>query len=471
MKEPHRERDLEVLAALARSLVRAHRPESVALGVKSWLSDELGGFALSLTFDAGDGPGAQPPVWRAKTPPPELSDSLTEVSFAIPGQSGTVGRFDCALPIQRASAITSSPAMMEAVGRIIGLACAQASVVTKVSTLSRSAIQDNRKLKDELRAVGAHGDIVAKSPAMQEVLHLAEIVAPHATTALLRGESGTGKEVIARHIHNRSGRKAKSFIAVNCAAIPESLVESELFGHEQGSFTGASRQHRGRFERADGGTLLLDEVAELPLAVQAKLLRVLQEGTIERVGGTESIAVDVRVIAATHQPLEQLIEEGAFRADLFYRLCVFPIVIPPLRERPEDLLALVDRQLRAIATRLGEPPVAFDSQQIRELLRAPWPGNVRQLMNEIERAVIMGQGSRPILPPNLASAPDEPTKDPTHTPMTLDESTSLAIASTLRATRGKLYGPGGAAEQLGVKPSTLQAKMTRLGLRRADFAP
>ncbi|MEM8713264.1 MAG: sigma-54 dependent transcriptional regulator, partial [Planctomycetota bacterium] len=415
--------------------------------------------------------------WRAPAPPAEVVTRLEHVVLPVLEQGASIGRFDCLVPKVSADLLGAHAALAGALGEVMGLAYTKARVVRKVASLSRGALKGNARLRAALRAAGADGEIIARSEAMKDVLRLAELVAPHPTSVLLKGESGTVKEVVARFIHARSNRSAGPFIAVNCAAIPDALVESELFGHEEGAFTGAVRQYVGRFERASGGTLLLDEVAELPAPTQAKLLRVLQEGSVERVGGRDAIDVDVRVIAATHQPLEERIESGSFRADLFYRLASFPISIPPLRERPEDIVALADRQLEVLAARLGEPVASFDAQQMRALLRAPWPGNVRQLMNEVERAVILGEGGRPRLAlDSLAAsqrvaAPSEPrgAKMEVAPARSLDEFITLAIADALRASRGKVYGPGGAAERLDVKPSTLQAKMKKLGLRRADF--
>jgi two-component system response regulator FlrC len=244
---------------------------------------------------------------------------------------------------------------------------------------------------------------VAESAAMREVLLAADDVAPTPTTVLLLGESGTGKELLARHLHARSGRRGP-WVAVNCAALPAELLESELFGHEKGAFTGASERRQGRFEQADGGTLLLDEVSELPLGLQAKLLRVLQEREVDRVGGRQPVRVDVRIVATSNRDLAEMVRAGAFRSDLYYRLHVFPIVLPPLRERPEDVAPLAERLLAEAARDLGRPAPALAAEAVELLRRHPFPGNVRELRNLLERALVRCRG--PALEPrHLAVGP------------------------------------------------------------------
>jgi transcriptional regulator with GAF, ATPase, and Fis domain len=349
--------------------------------------------------------------------------------------------------------------LLVALARIVGMASHSCELIAKVATLSRrlSQLEPSRPL-------------VAVSAAMRELVAQCELVAAHPVSVLLRGESGTGKEVLARHIHRCSDRAEAAFVAVNCAALPEALIESELFGHERGAFTGATQRHTGRFERASGGTLFLDEVAELPLAVQAKLLRVLQEGCLERVGGREPITVDVRVIAASHRPLEEMLEQGTFRTDLYYRLAVFPIVIPPLRERPEDIPELVNNKLQQMCARMGREVPVVTRAVLRALCAAPWPGNVRELENYVERATILSAGSELVLPTTLVAAQVKRGAQLGAAPAAkLDQAIKVAVERALSAARGKIYGKDGAAAALGLKPSTLQAKMVRLGIDHRAF--
>jgi len=303
--------------------------------------------------------------------------------------------------------------------------------------------------------------IVGDSTALRHVLHQVEIVAPTDATALLLGETGTGKELVARAIHDASDRRHRPFITINCAAIPSGLLESELFGHERGAFTGAIAQRIGRFELADGGTLFLDEVGEIPLELQPKLLRVLQEHEFERLGGTCTINVDVRLIAATNRDLPGLVEAGDFRDDLYYRLNVFPITLPPLRERRDDIDALVDHFVGQFALRMGRQ-IDVIASETREVLRNhSWPGNVRELENVIQRAVILSQEGHLMLPPFRGESAPRPAHDE---PTTLEGIARAAIAQVLGETNGVIGGPRGAAARLGLKRTTLQSMIKRLGL-------
>jgi formate hydrogenlyase transcriptional activator len=325
-------------------------------------------------------------------------------------------------------------------------------------------------LESEIRSELRFEDIVGDSPALRKVLDQVSVVASTRSTVLLHGETGTGKELIARAIHNASTRRERTFVKLNCAAIPSTLVESELFGHEKGAFTGAIDQKRGRFEVADRGTLFLDEVGDIALELQPKLLRAIQEQEFERLGSNRSIRVDVRLIAATHRDLQAMIREKLFREDLFYRLNVFPIEIPPLRERREDIPLLVhyyvarhSREMQKSIRRI--PRAAMDA-----LANAPWPGNIRELQNFIERSVILTRGENLEAPLHELAGPvrvamqvgeiDSPT---------LCESERKAILAALKASGGKVSGPGGAAERLGLKRSTLRNKMNRLNIGRADY--
>jgi transcriptional regulator with GAF, ATPase, and Fis domain len=298
-------------------------------------------------------------------------------------------------------------------------------------------------------------------------------VGPTDATVLITGETGTGKELIARRLHAVSARRERPLVVVNCAALPGSLVESELFGHERGAFTGALQRKLGRFELAHGGTIFLDEVGELPLDVQAKLLRVLQERECDRVGGTRPVKVDLRVIAATNQPLEGLVAEGRFRADLFYRLNVYRLALPPLRERREDVWLLADHFVRWFRARFDKPVRSIDEGSMERLLRYDWPGNVRELEHAIERAVLVAEGAVlhvevPVDGPTggaEARGPVPAPAPPTATLVSLAEQERQYIQEVLRHTGGQIGGKGGAAEILGLPPSTLRSRMVRLGLR------
>jgi formate hydrogenlyase transcriptional activator len=324
-------------------------------------------------------------------------------------------------------------------------------------------------LESEIRSELSFEDIVGDSPALRKVLDQVSIVAPMRSTVLLLGETGTGKELIARAIHNSSPRRQSTFVKLNCAAIPSALVESELFGHEKGAFTGAYTQRRGRFEVADRGTLFLDEVGDIALELQPKLLRAIQEQEFERVGGNRTIHVDVRLIAATHQNLKEAIRESRFREDLFYRLNVFPIEIPPLRERREDIPLLVHYFVSRLSREMGKPIRRIPRDAMDALLNAPWPGNVRELENFIERAVILTQGEdlqAPVL--ELEKAALAGGSSMSSSPGTLHETERRAILEALRSSRGKVAGPGGAAERLGLKRSTLRNKIRRLQIRKSE---
>jgi formate hydrogenlyase transcriptional activator len=325
-------------------------------------------------------------------------------------------------------------------------------------------------LREEVLVAGSFGEIVGESPAFTTVLEQAALVAQGDTTALLLGETGTGKELVARFIHDRSPRAQAPFVAVNCAALPEALVESELFGHEKGAFTGAIAAKMGKFQIAHRGTLFLDEIGDLPPEAQAKLLRVLQDSLVQRVGGTSAIHVDVRVIAATNHQLEQEVAAGRFRSDLYYRLSVFPLRIPPLRERPEDIETLARYFVQRPAARLRRAIRDISDDALECLARYEWPGNVRELQNVIERAIILSRGevveaAAITLPVGVADVCAERAPKPLK-PLTLAEADRRAIVAALDATGWRVSGRGGAAEVLGLKPTTLHAKMKKLGVRR-----
>jgi transcriptional regulator with GAF, ATPase, and Fis domain len=308
--------------------------------------------------------------------------------------------------------------------------------------------------------------IVGNSAALQRVLHLVRVVAPTDATVLIAGETGTGKELIAEAIHKCSDRSGGPFVKVNCAAIPAGLLESELFGHERGAYTGAFTRSLGRFERANKGTLFLDEIGDLPLELQPKLLRVMQERQFERLGGTATIHTDVRVICATHRNLAEMIEEQQFRSDLFYRLSVFPIELPPLRERPEDIELLVQYFAMDYADRMQRPITAISREFMTALARHSWPGNVRELQNFVERSVILSTGAvlTGSLPTPAITTHDGPKEPQSSGPVTLEQAERSHILQTLRQTEGVIGGPNGAAARLGLPRTTLISKMRRLGI-------
>jgi formate hydrogenlyase transcriptional activator len=307
-------------------------------------------------------------------------------------------------------------------------------------------------------------DIVGKSAALRKVLDQVAIVAPTQSTVLLHGETGTGKELVARAIHNLSPRRERSFVRLNCAAIPSGLVESELFGHEKGAFTGALMQKQGRFEIADRGTLFLDEIGDISLELQPKLLRALQEREFERLGSTKTIRVDVRLVAATHRNLQDMIRKNQFREDLFYRLNVFPIEIPPLRERREDIPLLVHYFVLCHSRQMQKRIKSVPKQALEALTNADWPGNIRELENFIERCVIFTQGDEL----NVPRA--ELRRSATSATSTFEEAERHVIIQALRAASGRIAGQGGAAERLGLKRTTLQNKMYKLNISRACYA-
>src|SRR6267154_6082517 len=332
---------------------------------------------------------------------------------------------------------------------------------------SRNRLEDERLyLESEIRAEYNFEDIVGKSASLRKVLDQIEIVGRTGSTVLLRGETGTGKELIARAVHSLSPRRDRTFVRLNCAAIPSGLVESELFGHEKGAFTGALMQKQGRFELADRGSLFLDEIGDISPELQPKLLRALQEQEFERLGSTRTIHVDVRLIAATHRNLQSMIRNNQFREDLFYRLNVFPIEIPPLRERREDIPLLVHYFVSHLSRRMQKRIKSIPKPAMDALSNAPWPGNVRELENFVERAVILTQGDELNVP--LAELKKSSVRDAAPV-STFQQAERQAIIEALKAASGRISGAGAAAERLGLKRTTLQNKMRRLNITRADY--
>ena len=333
-------------------------------------------------------------------------------------------------------------------------------VLAENARLRERLTSENVYLRDEMKARRGLREVTGESPAIRRVLEQIDQVAPTAATVLLLGETGTGKELIAAAIHDRSPRAGRAMVRVNCAAIPQGLIESELFGREKGAYTGATTRQLGRFEVADESTIFLDEVGDLPGDVQVKLLRVLQERQIDRLGSTRPININVRVVAATNRELERAVADGAFRADLYYRLNVFPITVPPLRERPEDIPILAWSFVKEFSKSLGKRVESISKEQIQALQRYSWPGNVRELRNVIERAVIVSTG------PRLFVEPPQGRLSPPRRQTRLAEVEHEHIRAVLEETGWRVRGTGGAAERLDLKPSTLEDRMKKLGIRR-----
>ncbi|MHC1727266.1 MAG: sigma 54-interacting transcriptional regulator [Syntrophobacteraceae bacterium] len=333
----------------------------------------------------------------------------------------------------------------------------------KIEELKERLQRENIYLQEEIRLLVEHTGIVGQSIVMKRVLNQAEQIARTDSTALLLGETGTGKDLLARAIHSMSLRKDRPLVTINCASLSPTLIESELFGREKGAYTGAMTRMIGRFELADRSTLFLNEIGELPLDLQGKLLRVLEQGHFERLGSTKTLLVDVRIIAATNRDLEREVKEGKFRQDLFYRLNVFPIVIPPLRERPEDIPLLVRAIVKDLQKRLGKEIESIPKKTIQALQSYPWPGNVRELKNMIEHAIIVNKGK------TLNIKVPEPLTSGTGAAGTFQEMERMHIMAVLERTGWRVAGPGGAAELLGLKRTTLEAKMKKLGIRRSTM--
>ena len=357
------------------------------------------------------------------------------------------------------------------------IAIAHARALKEIERLHEQLLLENTYLRQDIRSDAPNG-MVGTSPPLQKVLEQIAIVAPTSATVLVQGESGTGKELVARAIHDRSGRRNRPLISVNCASVPRELFESEFFGHVKGAFTGALRDRAGRFQAADGGTLFLDEVGEIPIELQGKLLRVLQDGQFERVGDDATRRVDVRVIAATNKNLDHEVAEGRFRRDLFFRLSVFPILLPPLRERPEDIAELTGHFLQGAARRYGKTALRLTLAACRELETYDWPGNVRELQHVIERAVLLSPGETLRLDgiltgrvdPARSIAKGSPRAAPSEVIPNVEwrRREHANLRNALKLAEGRIYGPNGAAELLGVKPTTLISRLKALGLRDAS---
>ena len=346
----------------------------------------------------------------------------------------------------------------------VAIAVENALAYQQIAELKNKLAEEKLYLEDEIRSEMNFEEIVGESPSLRAVLKQVESVAPTDSIVLIEGETGTGKELIARAIHNLSPRREHTFVKVNCAAIPSGLLESELFGHERGAFTGAITQRIGRFELAHRGTIFLDEVGDILPELQPKLLRVLQEQEFERLGSTRTIRVDVRVVAATNRDLAQMVAERAFRSDLYYRLRVFPLVMPPLRERQEDIPALVRYFVQKYSRLMNREIETIPAETLEAMVHYPWPGNIRELENLIERAVIVSPGPVLRVPLGELKAPVDPSQGDL---LTMQGAERAHILKALEASRWKLAGPAGAASRLGMKRTTLQSRMKKLGISRS----
>jgi transcriptional regulator with GAF, ATPase, and Fis domain len=388
-----------------------------------------------------------------------------EVAYAYPHSTGTLSYLLCATrltgPAGGAVVVHTDVTMLERAKLDLERALSQ------VSELKERLQAENVVLQQEIRRSGEFEEIVGRSPALAVLLQQVRQVAETDTPVLVLGETGTGKDMVARAVHDRSPRRGRPLVTVNCAALPATLIESELFGYERGAFTGALTRTPGRFEVADGGTLLLDEVGELPLEVQAKLLRVLQTGEFERLGASKTLRTDVRLIAATNRDVEREVREGRFRADLFYRLSVFPLTLPPLRNRPDDIPLLVWHFIGRKQTRLGRHIERVPDRLMRAFRAYSWPGNIRELENVVERALILSTGPTLAIDPMFAGAR---RTHPQPASALLSEVERQHILDVLEQCGWKVAGKGHAAERLGLNRSTLLSRMKKLGIRRPAAA-
>jgi formate hydrogenlyase transcriptional activator len=409
-----------------------------------------------LTADLREGPQFLEHVWLIK------DGILSALSVPLGAKGNVIGTLNVGRREVGGYGEGDAELLMAIADQVV-LAIQNMLAYEEITTLKSRLEQENLYLQEESRADAAFADVVGESPGIRNVLASVRMVAGTDATVLVTGETGTGKEVVVRAIHGLSARKNKILVKVNCAALPSGVIESELFGHEKGAFTGALARRVGRFELANGGTLFLDEVGDLPLELQAKLLRVLQEGEFERLGGTQTLKVNVRMIAATNRDLKSAVEEGRFRADLFYRLNVFPIPIPPLRERVDDIPRLVRHFVMIYAKKMGKSITTIGETVLSELMAYGWPGNVRELQNVVERAVILSRTNRLELgdfnPSPQAGA--RPTAS-----RALEDIEREHILSVLERVGWRVAGDQGAGKILGLKRTTLEARMRKLGIKR-----
>jgi formate hydrogenlyase transcriptional activator len=384
---------------------------------------------------------------------------LSSCSLPLISRNRTLGVLTLASRVENSFSPEDIDFLVRAAGQV-AVAIENALAYREIAELKDKLAKENLYLEEEIRTAADFEGIVGQSSALQQVLQLVETVATSDSTVLLLGETGTGKELVARAIHDRSRRKDRTLIKLNCAAIPTGLLESEFFGHERGAFTGAVTQKIGRLELADQGTLFLDEVGDIPLELQPKLLRTLQDGEFERLGSTRTKKVDVRLVAATNRNLDQMMDERQFRSDLYYRLNVFPIRVPPLRERPEDIPLLVQYFSQKYARRMQKRIENIPAAAMRKLARWHWPGNIRELQNLVERAVILTRSSTLAI-----SVPELVSKGANLAPARASDSDEQArIVRILQETKGRVGGPNGAATRLGLKRTTLITRMNKLGI-------
>src|ERR1700684_3378080 len=364
--------------------------------------------------------------------------------------------------------IGSSPKFRAVLDKVNTVASAKCTVVIEgeTGTGKEQLYRENLALRDQVDRASMFEEIVGASKPLKAVLARIARVAPTDSTVLITGETGTGKELIARAVHKRSRRTGHAFVSVNCAALAPSLISSELFGHEKGAFTGAMQRRLGRFELADGGTIFLDEMGELPLDTQIALLRVLQEREFERVGGSQSIRVDTRVIAATNRDLQAAVDAGTFRSDLLYRINVFPIHVPPLRERKEDIALLVEYFVDRFSTSMGKRITKINKKSLAQLEAYPWPGNIRELQNVVERSVIVCDGDEFSVDESWISHTAPPSRPLNDSLATQEKET---IEAALAQAKGRVSGPTGAAAKLGIPPSTLDSKIRALKIDKRKF--
>ena len=360
--------------------------------------------------------------------------------------------------------------LLQNIAEIVAIAVANALAYEEIKALKEQLQLENRVLQEEIVQRSIYEEIVGSSSSLQKVVAAIERVAPTDSTVLITGETGTGKELVAHAIHRRSDRSTRALVKVNCAALPNELIASELFGHEKGAFTGALQQRIGRFEAANGGTIFLDEIAELSPEIQVALLRVLQEREFERVGGNRTIKADVRVITATNKDLEREVNDGRFRMDLFYRLNVFPIEVPPLRERVNDIPLLVDYFATRLAARTGKKISQIEKLSLETMQRYSWPGNIRELQNVIERSVILADGGVLRLEPGMLQSKVQPATDTApKEAINGGHDHKANIEAVLRETHGRVSGPSGAAARLGLPASTLESRIRALKINKHLF--
>ena len=378
--------------------------------------------------------------------------------------------FVAAMIVGRTTATAFTPndvSILEDIARPVATAVANALAWEEILKLRSHLEDENLALREEIVSTAVSGGVIGASASLREVLERVALVAVTESTVLITGETGTGKELIARAIHAGSVRAKRAMVKVNCAALPEGLIASELFGHERGAFTGALERRKGRFELAAGGTIFLDEVGELPPPMQVALLRVLQEREFERVGGNETLRTDARVVAATNRHLEQAVRDGKFRADLLFRLNVFPIRVPPLRERTEDIPLLAEYWASRYGRNVGKPVSRIDAKAMAALCAYSWPGNIRELQNVIERGVILARGS--VLGLADLELPHQPSTPQPAALATGGGDERQQIEQALEAAKGRVYGEDGAAAALGLAPSTLDSRIRRLGIDKLAF--